>query len=148
MLLVKHIMEDARQRLAVLSCTSSLFDAARILENPETPLAVVCDTEGVAVGVVSKSDIIRVFSRAGGAACGFDAEAVMTKSAFHCHAEQTLQSVWETMNGRCLRCAPILDKAWKPQGVVHARDVARALFDEVSSEESSLRDYVLGIGYQ
>jgi len=52
------------------------------------------------------------------------------------------------MNARSLRCVPILDDSGRPQGVVHARDLARALLDEVTEEEVLLRDYVLGVGYQ
>ncbi len=44
--------------------------------------------------------------------------------------------------------AVAVDEAGRPLGVVHARDVARALLDEVTYEEVLLRDYVLGIGYQ
>jgi hypothetical protein len=32
--------------------------------------------------------------------------------------------------------------------VLHARDVAMALIDEVNTEEVLLRDYVMGVGYQ
>jgi hypothetical protein len=32
--------------------------------------------------------------------------------------------------------------------VLHARDVAMALIDEVNGEEVLLRDYVMGVGYQ
>ncbi len=32
-------------------------------------------------------------------------------------------------------------------GVLHARDVAIALLDEVNYEEILLRDYVMGVGY-
>jgi hypothetical protein len=35
-----------------------------------------------------------------------------------------------------------------PQGVLHARDVAIALLDEVNCEEVLLRNYVMGVGYQ
>jgi CBS domain-containing protein len=46
------------------------------------------------------------------------------------------------------RCAPVLDDSGRPRGVVQARDVARALLDEATTEEVLLRDYILGIGYQ
>ncbi len=52
------------------------------------------------------------------------------------------------MNSRALPCAPILDDGGRPQGVLHARDVAIALLDEVTYEELLLRDYVMGVGYQ
>ena len=148
MVLVHHILSDARQRLATLRPDASVFDAATILENPNTPLVIVCDSEGSAVGVVSRTDVVRVFSRARRDACELHAEAIMTRPVFGCHESQTLQSVWDTMSARSLRCAPVLDDSGRPQGVVHARDLARALLDEVTNEELLLRDYVLGIGYQ
>jgi CBS domain-containing protein len=43
---------------------------------------------------------------------------------------------------------PVIDDFGRPQGIVHARDLARALLEEVDEEELLLRDYVLGIGYQ
>ena len=148
MILVQHILEDARQRLAVLSRDASACDAAEILANANTPLVVVCDSEGIAVGVLSRTDIVKVFSRARGDAFNTNAEAIMTKRVHSCRVDQTLQSVWADMSARCLRCTPVLDNSRRPQGVVHARDIARALLDEVTNEEILLRDYVLGIGYQ
>jgi CBS domain-containing protein len=148
MILVQHILEDARQRLAVVSREASACDAAGILANANTPLVIVCDSEGVAVGVVSRTDIVKVFSRIRGDAVNTTAEAIMTKTIHSCHVDQTLQSVWATMGARSLRCTPVLDNCGRPQGVIHARDVARALLGEVTDEELMLRDYVLGIGYQ
>jgi CBS domain-containing protein len=54
--LVRHILDDARKRLAVLGRDSLVSEAAEILANPEVPLVVVCDSEGIAVGVVSRGD--------------------------------------------------------------------------------------------
>jgi len=51
------------------------------------------------------------------------------------------------MKSRILSCAPILDNDGRPQGVLHARDVALALIGEANYEESLLRDYVMGVGY-
>src|SRR5262245_25521353 len=148
MLLIKHILESARKRLAVLSRDASLFDAARILENRDTPLIVVCDGDGVAVGVISTSHIVTVLATAGVDALGFNAGAIMTQPLLSCHVDETLQQVWTVMSSRTLPCAPILDDDGRAQGVVHARDIAIALLDEVNYEELLLRNYVMGIGYQ
>lgn len=148
MILVKHILEAARRRLAVLSREASLFDAARILENRDTPLVVVCDSDGIAVGVISTSHVVKVLATAGVDALGLNAGAIMTKPVLSCHVDQTLQQVWAVMNSRMLPCAPILDDDGRAQGVVHARDVAIALLDEVNYEELLLRNYVMGVGYQ
>ena len=148
MALVQHILEDARKRLAVLDRQAVVSEAAAILANPDTPLVVVCDREGVAVGVVSKSNIIRVLAVAKEAAVKMSAGDVMTHPVLSCHVSQTLQGVWDTMNASTVRSVPVLDDSGRPEGVVHARDLVRALFNEVDEEELLLRDYVLGIGYQ
>jgi CBS domain-containing protein len=148
MMLIHHILKSAQRRLAVLSREASMVDAAEILANPDTPLVVVCDDSGVAVGVVSSTDIVKAFSRARGEAPHVNAEDIMTRLIFSCDADQTLQSVWTSMSAHSLRCAPVLDADRKPRGVVHAREIVLALLDEVTHEELLLRDYVLGIGYQ
>jgi CBS domain-containing protein len=146
--LVRHILEDAHKRLALVDREALLCEAADILANPETPLVVVCDDQGGVVGVVSKTDIVKALAGAGGDAVNMSAGAIMTDSVLSCRVDQTLQQVWETLNARSLRCLPILDDAGRPQGVLHARDVARALLNEVNEEETLLRNYVLGVGYQ
>ena len=148
MILVKHILEAARKRLAVLNREASLFDAARILANRDTPLVIVCDSDGVAVGVISSNHIINVLATAGVDALSFNASAIMTKPVLSCRVDEKLQQVWAVMNSRTLPCAPILDDDGRAQGILHARDVAIALLDEVNYEEVLLRDYVMGVGYQ
>jgi CBS domain-containing protein len=41
----------------------SIQDIATILAHPDTPLIIVCDSEGVALGVVSSTDIVNALSR-------------------------------------------------------------------------------------
>ncbi len=147
MTLVKHILAAARQRLAVLREETLVPDAARILANPQTPLIVVCDKEGIAVGVMSRTDIIKLLASAGAAACDTTAATIMTRRIVSCHVDQPLQQVWSVLNARSFRCAPILDMG-RPQGVVHGQDLVRALLDEERHEEDLLRDYVTGVGYQ
>ena len=148
MALVKHVLEAAQKRLALLSREASIVDAARILANRDTPLVVVCDSDGTAVGVISSSHVVKVLANAGVDALGFNAGEIMTKPLLSCHVDETLQQVWAVMNSRTLPCAPILDDDGRAQGVLHARDVAIALLDEVNYEELLLRDYVMGVGYQ
>jgi CBS domain-containing protein len=132
----------------VLSEKALVPDAAQILANANTPLVVVCDKEGIAVGVVSRTDIIKLLASAGTAACDMNAGAIMTKRIVSCHVDQPLQQVWAVLSARSLRCAPILDEVGRAQGIVHGHDLVRALLDEETHEEELLRDYVMGVGYQ
>jgi CBS domain-containing protein len=146
--LVRHILDAARSRLAVLSSEALVCDAARVLANRNTPLIVVCDRGSNAVGVMSRSDIIRLLASAGTDVYCTSAAAIMTQPFVSCQVDQPLQQVWTIMSARSLRCAPVLDDEGRPQGIVHARDLALALLDEVTHEEELLRDYVLGVGYR
>jgi CBS domain-containing protein len=116
--------------------------------NRDTPLVIVRDDSGIAIGVVSSSHVIEALATAGLDASGRNVGATMTKPLLTCHADKAVQEIWAVMNSRILPCAPILDDARRAQGVLHARDVAIALPAEVSHEEVLLRDYVMGIGYQ
>jgi CBS domain-containing protein len=148
MILVKHILEAARKRLAVLGREASLIDAARILANRDTPLVVVCDDDGTAVGVISSNHIINLLATEGVDAFSLNAGAIMTEPVVSCRIDENLQQIWAVMKSRILPCAPVVDDDGRAQGVLHARDVAIALIDEVNYEEVLLRDYVMGVGYQ
>jgi CBS domain-containing protein len=106
--LVQHILDDARRRLAVLSREALISEAAEILANPDTPLVVVCDGQGIAVGVVSKTDIMKALARARADAIKMNAGAIMTHAVLSCHVDQTLPRVWESMNARSLH-DPVID---------------------------------------
>lgn len=148
MILVKHVLKDARKRLAVLNLEASIFDAAKLLANRNIPLAVVCDRDGIALGVISQSHIVNALATAGSDALDLSASAIMTKPLLTCHVDEPLEKVWAIMNARILPCAPIMDSDARAQGVLHARDVAIALIDDGAYEEGLLRDYVMGVGYQ
>ena len=145
---VGHILDSARQRLAVLSWDAPVISAALILANPDTPLVVVCDSTGAAIGVISRIDLVRQFTSGSEAAFAANAGAVMTQPVFACHEDDPLDRVWDHLKARKLKCAPVLDEHRRPSGVIHAREIVRALLDEVTYEELLLRDYVLGIGYR
>lgn len=147
MLLVHHVLEDARRRLAVIDGNASICEVAALLAEGSTPLVVVCDDDGKAVGVITRTDIVRAFGRSGGLAVGMRARSVMSLSIQSCSEWQSLQSLWETMARTAMRSTPVLDAVGRPQGILHVHDVARALVDEIVNEETLLRDYVMGVGY-
>jgi CBS domain-containing protein len=148
MILVQQVLETARRRLATLSPWAGVCEAAAILTNAVTPLIVVCDRDEVALGVISRTDVIKTLVNGKVSAPATSAAGIMTRAVLASHVNQPLQDVWQSMNTRSLRCVPILDDNGRPQGVLHARDVATALLEEVTYEEILLRDYVMGVGYQ
>src|SRR5688500_14420094 len=96
--LVHHLLDAAQKRLAVLSREASACEAAGILANPETPLVVVCDGSGAAVGVICRSDIVKLLARGGTDVLSASAGAVMSTPILSCHVEQPLKGVWTILN--------------------------------------------------
>src|SRR5437588_12165000 len=98
MILVKNILDSARKRLAVLSREASLLDAARVLANRDTPLVVVCDSDGIAVGVILSRPVIKVLATAGVDALGFNAGGILTKPGLACHVHESMQQGWVVLD--------------------------------------------------
>lgn len=145
---VRQLLDEARKRLATVGADAPVVDVAALLSNQSTPLVVVCDDDGVAIGVVTRTAIVELFRCGGERLFTMPAARVMTRPFFSCAEEQPLEDLWKELGTRSLRCAPLLDSTGRPLGVAHARDVARPLLESVTYEELLLKDYVLGIGYR
>lgn len=145
---VDQLLDVARARLATVRDAALLKEAAQLLQDRHIRLVIACDTEGLMVGVVSKTDVVRRIGHCVGAACTAAVATVMTRDVVHCRPTETLREVWELMKQRNVQHVPIVDQGGRPVGVLTARDALQALMSEVEHEESLLRDYVLGIGYR
>ena len=104
--LVQHIIEDAQRRLAVLRLDAPIGEIAGILANPVTPLVVVCDSAGIALGVVSSADIVTALSRDSAEAVKANAAALMTQPIRSCTTARSTTAPstprWVAF-GRCSR---------------------------------------------
>src|SRR5437868_5255257 len=116
MMIVEHVLDVARNRLVTLSREAPISHAAEILVNPKTPLVVVCDRDGIVVGVISRTDVVKVLASARVDALTMSADALMTRNLISVRAHQSLQEVWDFMNARSVRCVPILDDDGRAQG--------------------------------
>ena len=110
-------------------------------------LLVVCNPDGVMVGVITKTDIVRQIADCEGSRCTTAAETVMTRDVTYCHPNDSLHDVLSKMKERGFVHVPIVDQRSKPLGVINARDALQVLLGDVEYDVSFLRDYVMGIGY-
>ena len=124
---VRNILASTGRRLAILSWDAPVISAAVILARPDIPLVVVCDRMGVAIGVITRIDLIRQLTSGSEAALAVSAGAVMTQPVFACGENESLDCVWDELKARKLKCAPVLDDQRRPMGLIHAREIARAL---------------------
>lgn len=147
-MLVEGMMSVASKRLVTLAADAPLADAAKLLCGSQIDLLVVCGPDGVMVGVVTKSDVVRQVGHGQGSANTTATAAVMTSEVIYCRPGDMLREVWSTMKERGFLHVPVIDPNFRPSGVINARDALQALMGEVEDEGLLLRDYIMGIGYR
>ncbi len=143
---VEQLLSVARARLVTIADDVPLHDAAQLLR-AGTDIVVVCEANGAMVGVITKSDIVARIGGCQGSACTTLVEVAMSTEVLQCVSSDLVHDVWKRMRARDLKNIPITNADNRPVGVLNARDALGILLLEVKSEESLLRDYVMGVGY-
>jgi CBS domain-containing protein len=139
-MLVRKILPEERERLAVVDQEAPLVAAARELRDAATNLVIVCDaSSGGMMGVITKTDVVARISQCTGANCTMPVASVMTREVVACRPEQPLSDVWTIMKERQLKRLPVVDGKGKPIALLSARQVMEGLLREVEQEEELLR---------
>jgi CBS domain-containing protein len=147
-MVVERMLPIAYNRLVTIRDDAPLIGAARLLRDLDRDLVVVCNSDGLLVGVITKTDVVRQISHCNGAGCMTAASSVMTRAVVLCRPDDRLNEVWSAMKERHLKHVPVVDQEVRPLGVLNARDALEALLEEVEYEEVLLRDYVMCVGYR
>jgi CBS domain-containing protein len=148
---VSKVLPTARQRLATVAADAAVAEVARLLCKEQVNLVVVCNDDGMMVGVITDSDVVcslAVCHPVSGPACRGDVSGIMTRDVLSCRTDLPLREVWSPMKERGLRHVPVLDDENRPIGVLYARDVLKELVDELEFEDREMRDFFLGVGYR
>jgi len=138
----------ARSRLLTAGMDVLLVDVAALLASAQISVVVVCDADGLPMGIITETVLVRRLGL--GQADFFTTRAgdLMTREITACAPDDSLADVLAMMHTRGLIHVLVVDPANKPLGVLNARDGLRALLAAGNQEEESLRNYVMGIGYQ
>lgn len=147
-LLVGSLEDVARSRLFTVSADSLLVKVAAQLSSAQISVIVVCDLQGTGLGVITETILVHQLGL--GQADFFTTQArdVMTHDFTTCNLEDLLSDVLTMMHARGLIHVVVLGSDKRPIGVLNARDGLRALLAAGNQEETFLRNYVMGIGYQ
>lgn len=144
---VENLMPIARERLVILADNAPLIEAARLLQSG-TDILLVCSLAGLLRGVITKTDVVAQIRECQGSGCLALASIAMTQDVLLCRSGDLLDDLWKRMKERSLKNVPVVDDAYRPLGVLNARDLLQALLKESSVEEGMMRDYVMGVGYR
>jgi signal-transduction protein with cAMP-binding, CBS, and nucleotidyltransferase domain len=146
-MIVEALLPLAGERLATIADSAPLIEAAAQLRTG-VDLVVVCHSDHSLAGIVTKTDVVDQISHCEGASCTCAVSTVMTRDVLLCRSGDTLSTLWSQMRERGIKNVPLVDGDLRVVGIVTARDVLQNLLKDAESEESLLRDYVMGFGYR
>ncbi|WDR04054.1 CBS domain-containing protein [Devosia algicola] len=144
---VEALLPTARSRLVTLADSAPLIRAAELLRSG-TDILVVCNDDGVLLGVITKTDVVSQISQCQGSGCVKPVSLAMKCDVISCRSGDSLADLWVRMNERGLKNVPIVDENLRPLGIINARDLLQELLKESTDEEAMMRDYVMGVGYR
>ncbi len=147
-LLVGDMEAVTRSRLVKVHGDTLLADVAAMLSSSQISLVVVCGAQGQAIGVITETILVRQLGFGKADVFSTRADDVMARDFSSCQNSDTLTELLALMHERGLMQVAVLDDRSRPIGVVNARDGLRALLAHGHHEESLLRNYVTGVGYQ
>src|SRR5262245_29102824 len=111
-MIVKGMYAATEVRMRVILATASVRSAALTFAENRVGLLVVCDPDGRAVGIISKSDLVRHL--AAGGAGRMLVSPVMSRDIVTCTPEDDLYSTWQMMAARGLQNLPVLGSEGEP----------------------------------
>lgn len=146
--LVSSLEAVTRSRLLTVGTDALLVEVAAMLSAAQISLVLVCAADGAAVGVVTETILVRQLGVGQAGVFTTHAGDVMTRDFTVCGPDDLLSEVLAMMHNRGLIHVPVVDANRHPVGVLNARDGLRALLAAGHHEETLLRNYVMGVGYQ
>jgi CBS domain-containing protein len=144
-MIIKGLTRSTAARMRIVEADASIGSAALAFADRRVGLLVVCGEGGRALGVISKSDLVRHL--AGGGAGQTAVSAAMSRPIVSCAPEDDLHSTWQMMTARGLQNMPVLVNGERPLGVLDIRDALAALLDAEEYQEQMLVNYISGVGY-
>lgn len=114
---------------------------ARVLNENNIGAALVCDTAGRIIGIISERDIVRGMARHQPGVTRKLAKELMTSPVITCEPETSVDQIMEMMTNQRIRHLPVM-KDGKLLGVVSIGDVVKQRITEFERETDALRRYI------
>lgn len=138
---VETILRKKGQDVVSVRPDDTVGRVARVLNENNIGAALVCDTTGRIVGIISERDIVRGMARHQPGVTRKLARELMTSPVITCEPETSVDQLMEMMTNRRIRHLPVM-KDGKLLGVVSIGDVVKQRITEFQRETDALRRYI------
>ena len=142
---VSKLIKITGSELLTVRPQDRVVDIAKQFEQKHRGLAVVCDDDGRAVGVVSLGDIVHAIGERGAEALELPVRMLMTLEVVVCEPDEDLDTVVKRMHDRGFRYLPVVQDG-KPFALIEERQALEVMYEEQGLDFAQLRNYVFKTG--
>lgn len=139
-MLVSEILRIKGNTLYTTSPTDTVREAVRAMAELDIGSQVVMD-QGKLVGMLTFREVLAVLDRRDGVLGGVQVAEVMESSPLTTDPRMEVMELRGKMLDRHSRYVPVMDGAML-LGVLSFHDVAKAMYEEQSFENTMLKDYI------
>ncbi|MGK7868755.1 CBS domain-containing protein [Falsiroseomonas sp. E2-1-a20] len=119
---------------------------ARVLAENRIGAALVRDSAGDVLGIVSERDIVRVVGEHGAASVTMPVAELMTRALHTVTPRTRIPEALALMTDRRVRHLPVMEEDGSLAGMVSIGDLVKARIEEALHEAEELRHYVESAG--
>ena len=136
-----NILNDKGGDDFTLKASSTLQEAARILDQKRIGAAVAVDSKGRLAGVLSERDIVRRVAESGAAALSMKVSDAMTRDVITAAPDMSIDDALEQMTDRRIRHLPIVEDG-KLTGIVSIGDLVKRKIAATEAEAEAMKQYI------
>jgi len=140
-MILEHILRDKGRHIYSVAESSTLKEAAELLDARKVGAMVICNEAGHLIGVISERDIVRAVARGGPQALASSVADSMTRQVVTARPSDSVDSAMERMTDRRVRHLPVIDGG-RMVGVVSIGDLVKWRIAEAAAEVAAIRSYI------
>lgn len=140
-MLINTILNDKGNKVETIPDTTTLLDAAKILDQKRIGAIVAVDDTGELCGVLSERDIVRRFARHGEKTVTMTVAQAMTRGVITASPTEDVDTCLGRMTDRRIRHLPVVDNG-KLIGIISIGDLVKYKIDSVLAEAEAMEAYI------
>ena len=140
---VKAILDTKGSQVATTRSDATIEIVLRKLKLGNFGALVVSDDGETVRGIISERDIVRAMVDHGGDLLQTKVADLMTREVQTCRPEDKVKDLMAVMTSHRIRHLPVV-KDGTLCGLISIGDVVKSRVDELETETSVLRDYIVG----
>jgi CBS domain-containing protein len=143
--MISSILKGKGTDVVSVSPGDPVLAVARVLTERGIGAALVRDTAGRMLGIISERDIVRGMANQGQGTTQLPAERLMTRDLVTITPQTSVTEGMELMTRRRIRHLPVMEGG-QLVGLVSIGDLVKARIDEAEHEAAELKAYVVSAG--